>query len=191
MVRGTLGGGRGRLTGAFYYEGLRVVNPLRTLDSQLSVDYAVGVNVTLSIGVPNMTTTIELLDAAKRTAGCETDYSFAKRFGLTVQTISTWRRGKSTFDDTHAAMIAGILGREPGEVMAICAAERAKDPSNRNRWLRVAALLAASVLPPAAGAASHNTSHNFQSNQDSIGIMSTRLRYMLRAFLFGDWLRLA
>lgn len=88
-------------------------------------------------------------------------------------------------------MIAEILGREPGEVMAICAAERAKDAGNRARWLRVAALLAASVLPPAAGAASHNTSHNFQLNQDIIGIMSTRLRTLFSAFLFGDWLRLA
>ena len=153
--------------------------------------YISVVNVTLPIGVPNMTTTIELLDAAKRATGCTSDYQFGKRFGIKQATMSGWRTGNRHFDDSHAAMIAEILDREPGEVMAICAAERAKDDKSRSRWLRVAALLAASVLPPAAGAASHNTSHNFQSNQHSIGIMSTRLRHLLRAFLVGDWLRLA
>lgn len=103
-----------------------------------------------------MTTTIELLDAAKVAAGCTSDYQLAKRMGLTVQTISTWRRGKSTFDDTNAAKIAAILGREPCEVMALCAAERSKDAGNRARWLRAAALLAAAVLPPAAGASVDN-----------------------------------
>ena len=162
--------------------------PLK-VERQEGVDY--HHNVTLPIGVPNMTTTIELLDAAKRAAGCESDYAFGKRFGFSGSLISNWRHGRNTFDDNSSEVIAGILGREPGEVMAICQAQRAKDDKSRSRWLRVAALLAASVLPPAAGAASHNTSHNFQSNQDSIGIMSTRLRHLLRAFLVGDWLRLA
>lgn len=134
-----------------------------------------------------MTTTIELLDAAKRATNCESDYAFGQRFGVSRQVVSSWRQKKATFNDDHAAMVAGILGREPGEVMALCAAERAKDANNRARWLRVAALLSAAVLPPAAGATTHNNSHNSQSNQDIIGIMST----VLRRFLFVDWLRLA
>jgi hypothetical protein len=40
--------------------------------------------------------------------------------------------------------------------MALCAAERSKDAANKSRWLRVAALLAAVVIPPAAGAAVDN-----------------------------------
>lgn len=103
-----------------------------------------------------MTNTVELLDAAKVAAGCGTDYQFAKRFQINLATVSGWRTGKRTLDDDHAAMIAGILGREPVEVMALCQAERAKDAVNRGRWLRAAALLAAAVLPPAAGASVDN-----------------------------------
>lgn len=137
-----------------------------------------------------MTTTIELLDAAKQAAGCTSDYQLAKKMGLTVQTISTWRRGKGTFDDSNAAKIAEILHREPGEIMALCQAERAKDTANRGRWLRVAALLAAAVLPPAAGAA-------FDNNPDSARIMRSqnanyaKYRRAIRHFLFGNPLLLA
>jgi hypothetical protein len=142
-----------------------------------------------------MKTTTELLDAAKLAAGCESDYRFATTFGIKPGTVSTWRTGRSTPDDDHAELIAGILHREPGEIMAICAAERAKDANSRTRWLRVAALLAAAVMPPAAsggtGAGSHNNPDFSQSNQDIIGIMSNRLGYLLRRFLFGDWMQLA
>lgn len=137
-----------------------------------------------------MKTTIELLDAAKRATECETDYQLAKKFGLTLATVSRWRTGKGTFDDDHAALIAGILGRSEEEVMALCQAERAKDTTNRMRWLRAASLLAAAVLPPAAGASVDN-------NPASARIMRTdntnyaKYRALLRWFLFGDWLRLA
>lgn len=103
-----------------------------------------------------MTTTIELLDQAKIASGCASDYQFQKRFGIKQSTISMWRTGNRSLDDSHAALFAGILGREPVELMAICAAERAKDAGNRARWLRVAALVAAAVLPPQAGAAVDN-----------------------------------
>jgi hypothetical protein len=129
-----------------------------------------------------MTTTIELLDAAKRAAGCESDYQFMKRFSIKQGTMSGWRTGRRSLDDAHAAMIAGILHREPGEIMALCAAERAKDEGNRSRWLRVAALLAAVVIPPSASAGSHNQTPFSVQNQSSIGIMSTRLRRII----FGD-----
>lgn len=101
-----------------------------------------------------MRTTIELLDAAKAASGCESDYAIGQRLGISRQVISSWRQGKATFNDDHAALIAGILGREPGEVMALCQAERAKSETARSRWLRVAALLAAIVAPPAAGGVS-------------------------------------
>jgi hypothetical protein len=101
--------------------------------------------------------------------------------------MSGWRTGRRSLDDDHAAMIAGILHREPGEVMALCAAERAKEPNNRARWLRVAALLAAAVMPPAAGA----TSHNSGSDGGGIGIMSTRLRRFIRRLVGAPGFRLA
>jgi transcriptional regulator with XRE-family HTH domain len=123
-----------------------------------------------------MTTTIELLDQAKAASGCATDYQFGKRFGIKQGTLSMWRTGNRNFDDSHAALIAEILHREPGEIMALCAAERAKDEGNRSRWLRVAALLAAAVIPPSASAGAHNNGSFSDKNQGAIGIMSTRLR---------------
>lgn len=85
-----------------------------------------------------MMTTTKLLDAAKAASGCTTDYQFAKKFGLLLATVSRWRTGKGTFDDDHAAMIAEILGREPGEVLALCQAQRAKTEAGRSMWLRPA-----------------------------------------------------
>lgn len=131
-------------------------------------------------------TTTKLLDAAKAASGCTTDYQFAKKFGLLLATVSRWRTGKGTFDDDHAAMIAEILGKEPGEVMALCAAERAKTDAGRTRWLRVAALLAAAVIPPAAGAQA--------SNNGEIGsiIRSTQCQLSaLRRLLIGPAVSLA
>jgi hypothetical protein len=118
-----------------------------------------------------MDTTTALLDQAKRAASIESDYAFGQRFGVSRQVVSSWRQKKATFNDTHAALIAEILHREPGEIMALCAAERAKDEGNRSRWLRVAALLAAAVLPPSASAGAHNQGDFSVKNQGRIGIM--------------------
>ncbi len=70
--------------------------------------------------------------------------------------------------------------------MALCQAERAKNTSNRARWLRVAALLAASVLPPAHGATFDNNAPSASFSASTLPIMRS-----IRRFLFGDWLRLA
>jgi hypothetical protein len=141
-----------------------------------------------------MTTTIELIDQAKKIAGCESDYSFAKKFGFPIQTVSNWRHGR-TFDDAAAEVIAEILHREPGELMAISQAQRAKDDKSRARWLRVAALLAAAVLPPAAsggiGTTSYNNAPYVVVNADLIGIMSTRLRRFIRRLVSAPGYRLA
>lgn len=132
------------------------------VDSQATVDYD---NVTLQVRETNMETTRELYQQAKAAAGAKSDYAFAQTLGVTRSAVSLYANGKATFNDDHAAVIAGILRRDEGEIMAICAAERAKDANSRSRWLRVAALLAASVLPPAAGATSHNITAFSESNQ--------------------------
>jgi hypothetical protein len=131
-----------------------------------------------------MTTTVELLDAAKLAVGVDSDYGFGQRFGVSRQVVSSWRQKKATFNDDHAAMIAGILRREPGEIMAICAAERAKDEGNRARWLRVAALVAAAVIPPAAGASVDNNA-GFAGVSRSNNANYARLRRAVLSALFG------
>lgn len=113
-----------------------------------------------------MKTTIQLYQEAKAAARCESDYAFAKKFGFSRQLVSKWANGKGGFDDEHAAIIAEILGKEPGEIMALCHAQRAKDDKSRSRWLRVAALVAASMMPPAAGASMPFFDHNEVRNMD-------------------------
>ncbi len=111
-----------------------------------------------------MGNTIKLLDEAKAATSCETDYQLAKYLGWKIGTVSMYRTGKRNFDDDAAARIAEILGREPGEVMALCAAERAKTEAGRSRWLRVAALLAATVIPPTPGATMDTSAHKTLGN---------------------------
>lgn len=128
-----------------------------------------------------MGNTIKLLDLAKAATGCATDYQLAKHLDWKIGTVSMYRTGKRNFDDDAAAKIAEILGREPGEVMALCAAERAKTEAGRSRWLRVAALLAAAVMPPAAGAAVDNNG----VSGSIIGTRNANYRKLAR-FLFGE-----
>ena len=94
-----------------------------------------------------MTKSIDLFEAAKAAAGCQSDYAFSQKLGISRQAVSKWRKG-GTFDDAHAAVIAELLGKEPGEVMALCQAERAKDEPSRSRWMRVAAMLATAATLP-------------------------------------------
>lgn len=124
-----------------------------------------------------MQTTIQLLDAAKKAAGIESDYAFGKKFGFSVQTISGWRQGHRHFNDDAAEIIAELLGKEPGEVMAICQAERAKTPKSRTRWLRAAALIAAAMGHPGAQAGSAPFSHN---NLDNVDYVKSRRRFLER-----------
>jgi len=100
-----------------------------------------------------MQTTIELMDQAKAAAGIGSDYALAKLLGVSRAAVSQWRNGKGTMDDEAAAQVAALLQVEPGYVMACAQAERAKSEKARGRWARVAALLLAAGLPPAAGAA--------------------------------------
>lgn len=99
-----------------------------------------------------METTKELYERAKGHAGIRTDYEFAKKFGLTKQVVSKWTNGRSTFDDDNAELIASILEVDEAYVIACAHAERAKGEHAKGRWARIAALVVASSIPPAAGA---------------------------------------
>lgn len=137
-----------------------------------------------------METTKQLYQAAKAASGAKSDYEFAKVLGVTRAAVSKYVNGKSTFDDAHAATIAGILDREPGEVAALCAAERSKDAKTRSMWLRVAAVLAAIGLPPAHGAGfDHNTPNPAKNKAQTDNY--AQWRAALAWLIFGDWLHLA
>jgi len=108
-----------------------------------------------------MENTKDIIAAAKKAAGISSDNALALRLGVTRQAVGHWQKG-ATFDDETAIKIADLIGCPPGELMAICQAQRSKEVSVRSQWLKVAALVAAASLPPAAGASS--TLHNENTN---------------------------
>lgn len=127
-----------------------------------------------------METTLQLYEAARAAAGVQSDNKFAKQLGLSRAAISKWRNKGGTFDDDTAEKIADILGRGPGEIIAICNAQRAKDEAGRKRWLRIAALLAAMAggAAPGAGAAGL-TLHNENYGAHSLALGGDNL-YIMR-----------
>jgi transcriptional regulator with XRE-family HTH domain len=84
-----------------------------------------------------MKTTVEWLAECKRRLGVESDYALAKRLGTSQQNISSYRTGKSRFDDDMALTVALILQVDPLQVIASANAERAKTPEQKARWIGV------------------------------------------------------
>ncbi len=85
-------------------------------------------------------TTVQLMDRIKKTHGIQSDYQLAKFLGVTQQSVSNWRRGKSAFDDEIALKVADLLGLDRGQVLAWVHAERCKNPEARRALLRLADL---------------------------------------------------
>ena len=78
--------------------------------------------------------TLDWLAACKRKFGVESDYALAKRLGVSTQTISSYRTGRSRLDDAMALTIALALEVDPIIVSASVNAERATTPEKRARW---------------------------------------------------------
>ena len=81
-----------------------------------------------------MKTTIEILEALKTKNDGASDYRIAKILDISVATVSVWRTGKGSFNDSTAIKIAKILEVEPGQILAAAHAERAKNDSERMVW---------------------------------------------------------
>ena len=71
------------------------------------------------------------------------DAAVARHLGISRASVSEWRKGKTAPSPEHARVIAGLLGRNPGEVMAEAIAYRAKDTETIKAWERIAKLCAA------------------------------------------------
>src|SRR5712671_4719597 len=90
-------------------------------------------------------TTTEFLDAVKVKRGLASDYKLAKFLGVSQQTISSYRTGRSMMDEAMCLKIAAALELEPGEVLVAIAIEREKRVEVKTAWQRVAKRLAAGV----------------------------------------------
>lgn len=75
-----------------------------------------------------MTTTIEYLDALKIKLGAISDYDLSKKLGVTRGGISSYRVGRTFFDDDMCLKVASILDLPPIEVILNVHAERSQNP---------------------------------------------------------------
>ena len=81
-----------------------------------------------------MKTTAQWLDAVKARLELPSDYAAAKVLGVTRASVSSWRNGRTTFDDDTAFLVAEILDVNPLEVMVSSRAERSKNDDQRHAW---------------------------------------------------------
>lgn len=90
--------------------------------------------------------TLDYLQAVKTCLGIESDYALAKALHVKPSTVSSYRAGRSSFDDDVALSISEILKLNPLTVIATANAERAKTPEQRARWTGVMEKFSASFL---------------------------------------------
>lgn len=81
-----------------------------------------------------MKSTLDYINAAKAALGLQSDYAIAKYLGVSKQTASSWKTGRSRIDDYAAVKIAEALKIDPIEVIAVANMEREKDEKRREFW---------------------------------------------------------
>lgn len=81
--------------------------------------------------------TLEYIDAVKQRRGIASDYALAKELGIAKQTMSSYRKGKTHFDDAVCRRVAELLGIHPGLVMLDMQRERSQSPESHKVWQEV------------------------------------------------------
>ncbi|MBT9517331.1 MAG: hypothetical protein IV112_11610 [Methyloversatilis discipulorum] len=84
------------------------------------------------------------LDEAQERGLAANDSDIAAKLGVTKAAVCEWRKGRSAPAEEAAARLAELIGKP--EVMAECAAARAKTPEGRRMWERLARIAAAAVV---------------------------------------------
>lgn len=77
--------------------------------------------------------TADLIDACKAIKGYESDYRFAKAFGISTQTVSQWRSGVSYPGLDRLFTLALVAGLQPQEVLAELEFDRASRAGDERR----------------------------------------------------------
>lgn len=80
------------------------------------------------------------LDEAIQAGVVKNDAEIARRLGVARSAVSNWRDGSKAPADEQAIALAQMLGKPEGELLAECAAARAKSAGARMAWERVAKL---------------------------------------------------
>lgn len=87
-------------------------------------------------------TTNTLLDELKEAHGLPSDYALKRLLGMESSGLSNYRNFRSQFSDEMALRAAKLLDRPPAPILAMLAAERAKDPEVAKVWAEAAKTLA-------------------------------------------------
>lgn len=90
--------------------------------------------------------TVEYLDAIRRRYKLTSDYQAHKLLGVTKQSITHYRNGKTQFADEVAARVAMLLNLDPLQVLADMHAERAQTDAQRAIWRMIAARVGQAAL---------------------------------------------
>lgn len=81
-----------------------------------------------------METLDDILNAAIKASGANSQADFARKIGVSHPTITNWKTGRSTPDAYALMELQKILKMDARELLAIIEAERAKDEKRREYW---------------------------------------------------------
>ena len=93
-----------------------------------------------------MSYAVQLMDAAKASAGLSSDYALAKALNCQPSRVCNYRNGRSTPDDEAAIRLAEMAKIPPLEAIAKINAERARTAEMRLWWEKIARGAAAACV---------------------------------------------
>lgn len=93
----------------------------------------------------------ELLDLAQARTHAEYDSALARKLGVSRQTISNWRVGRTFPDAKACGRISEATGMPLNEIMGLVGEERATDQEEKAVWRRLAGKAAAILVAVSAG----------------------------------------
>lgn len=93
-----------------------------------------------------MKATIQLLDKYKKAAGISSDNACAISLGVSRQAVSKWRNGENQPDADSVEKMCKATGEPLAKTLSLVEADRARSPSVRDVWLRLAKAATACAL---------------------------------------------
>jgi hypothetical protein len=88
----------------------------------------------------------DLLDAAKTSAGANSDYALAMKLGAKKQTVSNWRCGTNAPDAVMCEKLAVLTGFPLHRVLGIVGETRAISIAEKRVWHKLATAIFVSLL---------------------------------------------
>lgn len=110
------------------------------------------------------------------------DADIARKVGVHRSAVSQWRLNMTAPAEDAAAKLAELLGKP--EVMAECAAARAKTPEGRRMWERLARIAAAAVV--VAAVTTHESYADVNTQRAYKGLLFSELK--TRALALLSWI---